>query len=72
MESRVVTLRDPLTVFSERCHTIAARVRDRQLPLIEGVDMLYSAADIAGLIESYGDDQIQLLMAAAFMGTHNA
>jgi hypothetical protein len=62
------TKRDPLVIFSERCRTIASRVREKQIPFIEAVDMAWSAADFAGLIEHYGDDQIQQIMAGAFMG----
>jgi hypothetical protein len=59
---------DPLAIFSERCRTLALRVHDGQVPFIEAVDLAYSSADFAGLIESYGDDRIQQLMASAFMG----
>jgi hypothetical protein len=65
------TKRDPLDIFAERCRTIAGRVRENQIPFIEAVDMAWSAADFAGLIESYGDDQIQEIMAGAFMGARN-
>jgi hypothetical protein len=63
-----MTTRDPLIIFSERCRTLASRVQNNQVPFIEAVDLAYSAADFAGLIESYGDDRIQELMASAFMG----
>jgi hypothetical protein len=33
--------------------------------------MAYSAADFAGLIEAHGDDQIQAVLAAAFMGSRS-
>jgi len=60
--------RDPLAIFSERCRTLATRVQNKQVPFIEAIDLAYSSADFAGLIESYGDDRIQELMASAFMG----
>jgi hypothetical protein len=61
--------RNPIAVFTEKCGTLADRVRRQELAFIEAVDMAYSAADFAGLIESYGDDQIQNVLAAAFMGS---
>jgi hypothetical protein len=61
--------RDPIAVFTEKCATLADRVRRKQLAFIDAVDMAYSAADFAGLIESYGDDQIQAVLAGAFMGS---
>jgi hypothetical protein len=61
-------LRDPLAILFERCTTLAERVRERRLSFIDAVDMAYSAADFAGLIESYGDDRIQAVLADAFMG----
>ncbi len=59
---------NPLEILSARCATLATRVRQRELPFIDAIDMAYSAADFAGLIESYGDDQIQTVLADAFMG----
>jgi hypothetical protein len=38
------------------------------LPFIEAVDFGYSAADQAGLIDRYGEDTVQSVLAAAFMG----
>jgi hypothetical protein len=67
-----MTAHNPLAIFSERCRTIAARVRDKQIPFIEAVDLVYSAADFAGLVDIYGDDRIQTIMAHAFMGAHDA
>jgi hypothetical protein len=61
--------RDPIVVFTEKCGTLADRVRQKQLAFIEAVDMAYSAADFAGLIESYGDDKIQAVLVTAFMGS---
>lgn len=66
-----MTARAPIVVFTDRCATLAERVRRQELPFIEAVDMAYSAADFAGLIESYGDDQIQSVPAAAFMGARS-
>ena len=58
----------PLEILSDRCATLAARVREGQVSFIDAIDMAYSAADFAGLIESYGDDKIQGILANAFMG----
>lgn len=57
-----------LKPFEERCHTLAARVTARELSFIDAVDMAYSAATWSGIIDRYGDDAIQRVMAAAFMG----
>lgn len=64
--------RDPIIVFTEKCASLADRVRRKELQFIDAVDMAYSAADFAGLIESFGDDQIQSVLAGAFMGARNA
>jgi hypothetical protein len=37
------------------------------LPFIDAVDFAYSAADFAGLVQQHGDDEIQKIIAAAFM-----
>lgn len=63
-----MTTTDPLTILADRCATLAARVRRRELPFIDAIDMAYSAADFAGLVDCYGDDRIQALLADAFMG----
>ncbi len=59
---------DPLAILSDRCATLADRVRQREISFIDAVDMAYSAADFAGLVESYGDDKIQAVLADAFRG----
>jgi hypothetical protein len=59
---------DPLAILSERCKTLADRVSSGNLGFIEAVDFAYSAADFAGLIERFGDDRIQTVLANAFMG----
>ena len=43
------------------------RINSGGLSLHDGVDMLYSAAQWAGLVEKYGDDEIQALMARAII-----
>jgi hypothetical protein len=66
-----MTAPNPLEILAARCATLAARVRRRELPFIDAVDMAYSAADFAGLIDCYGDDQIQTVLAGAFMVHHD-
>ena len=63
--------RDPIAVLAERCGTLADRVRRKELAFIDAIDIAYSAADFAGLIESYGDDEIQSVLATAFMGARS-
>src|SRR4029079_7577209 len=48
-----------LDLLFDRATTLAARARDGSLPFIEAVDMAYSAADWAGLVDRYGDDAVQ-------------
>ena len=55
----------PLSLLFDRCCTLAARAGDGSRPFIEAVDM---AADWAGLVDRYGDDVVQLVLAAAFAG----
>ena len=61
-------LDDPLDLFRERCHVLARRVAAGQLGFIDGVDMSYSAAIWSGLVDRVGDDEVQSVLAAAFMG----
>jgi hypothetical protein len=56
----------PLSILFDRSATLAYRVKAGDLPFIEAVDMAYSAADFAGLIQRYGDDAIQKVLAKAF------
>lgn len=58
----------PLDLLYERSCTLAERVAGGELRFIDAVDMAYSAADWAGLVDRYGDDQIQLVLSAAFIG----
>lgn len=62
----------PLDLLFERAVTLADRIRAGELPFIDGVDMAYSAADFAGLIDRYGDDVVQNLLAEAFIGARKA
>jgi len=61
--------RRQLGLFAVRCDEIADRIAAGTLPFIEGVDLLYSAAIWSGLTDSVGDDQVQQVMADAFLRT---
>jgi hypothetical protein len=56
----------PLDLLFERISALAERARDGGLPFIEAVDMAYTAANWAGLVDRYGDDFIQTILAEAF------
>jgi hypothetical protein len=59
---------NPLDLLHERCRTLVSRVQAGELPFIEAVDFAYSAACFAGLVDCYGDDAIQQVLARAFVG----
>lgn len=63
---------DPLDLLYERSCTLADRVAAGDLAFIEAVDMAASAADFAGVTDHYGPDQVQHVLAAAFMGVRPA
>jgi hypothetical protein len=52
-----------LEIFYLRSFEMAQRVQSGNIALNDAVDMLHSAAAWAGLIDKYGDDEIQALMA---------
>ena len=55
-----------IQLFAIRSSELADRVHQGRLPLIEAVDMAYSAACWSGLIDDVGDDNVQKILAAAF------
>lgn len=59
----------PLDLLFERSCTMRERVMAGQVAFLDAVDAMYSAADWAGLVEHYGDDLIQEILAEAFIGT---
>jgi hypothetical protein len=59
---------DPLGLLLDRASALAARAKDGSLPFLDAVDMAYSAADYAGLVDRYGDDVVQIILADAFGG----
>jgi len=58
----------PLDLLEERCATLATRVSQDELLFIDAVDMAYSAADWAGLVDRYGDDRVQAVLADPSVG----
>jgi hypothetical protein len=58
-----------LDLLRDRCRTLADRVRSGEIPFLDGVDLAYSAADFSGLVNRYGDDEVQKIIASAFMET---
>lgn len=59
---------NPLDLLFERASVLAERAQDGSLPFIDAVDMAYTAADWSGLVDRYGDDVVQLVLADAFGG----
>jgi hypothetical protein len=49
----------PLDLLHDCCLTLADRVEVGDLPFIDAVDLAYSAADFAGLVDRFGDDLVQ-------------
>jgi len=58
----------PLDILFERSCVLADRIQCGDLQFIEGVDMAYSAAEWSGLVDRFGDDVVQLVLAGAFGG----
>jgi hypothetical protein len=57
-----------LDLLFERSCQLAERVADGSLTLIDAVDVAQSAAEWAGLTLTAGDDAVQAVLAAAFVG----
>ena len=58
----------PLDILFKRSSVLADRIREGRLQFIDGVDMAYSAAVWSGLVDRFGDDVVQLVLAEAFTG----
>ena len=56
----------PLELFFERACTIADRVAAGGIPFLDGVDMLWSAAEFAGTVSRCGPYAFQAVLALAF------
>jgi hypothetical protein len=55
-----------LEILALRTLEIADRVASGELRFLDGVDLAYDAACWSGLVESVGDDVVQVVLAAAF------
>jgi hypothetical protein len=55
-----------LELLAIRSLELADRVADGQIEFLDAVDLAYSAAEWAGLVESVGDDVVQRTLAACF------
>ena len=62
---------DPLDLLFERSCVLAERARGGTLQFIDAVDMAYSAAEWSGLVDRFGDDVVQLVLANAFLGARS-
>ena len=62
---------DPLDLLFRRSCVLADRARGKTLQFIDAVDMAYSAAEWSGLVDRYGDDVVQLILADAFLGARS-
>jgi hypothetical protein len=58
---------EPLDLLFERSCILADRARRGSLQFIDAVDMAYSAAEWSGLVDRFGDDVVQVVLADAFM-----
>jgi hypothetical protein len=59
-------LLDPLDVFRERCAAQAYLVEGGAIAFLDAVDNLQTDAEWDGLIDRYGQDKIQQILARAF------
>ena len=47
---------------------MADRVNTGEIPFLDGIDFMWSAAEFSGLVDRHGPDQVQQVLADAFMG----
>jgi hypothetical protein len=66
--AHATTSTNPLDLLLDRARILAERVEGGSIGFIEAVDCAYSAAVWSGLVDRYGDDAIQQVLATAFMG----
>jgi hypothetical protein len=59
---------DLLDIFRERCEAKALLVEYGDLAFLDAVDALQADAEFDGLIDQFGADVIQAILAAAFDG----
>jgi hypothetical protein len=62
-----MTAPDPLELLYDRACVLADRVRGGELLLPDAVDMLWTAADFAGIVQRVGVDTVQQVLADAFI-----
>jgi hypothetical protein len=55
-----------LEILALRCLELADRVAAGEIAFLDAVDIAYDAAVWSGLIETVGDDIVQVTLAAAF------
>jgi hypothetical protein len=55
-----------LEVWTERVEARALLVANSQMDLIEAVDVLWAAAERAGLVKRFGADEVQRILAESF------
>jgi hypothetical protein len=65
-ENCIFKTEHPLDLLFDRAATLADRASNGSLRFLDAVDLAYSAADFAGLVDRYGDDVVQLVLADAF------
>jgi len=58
----------PMDIFCERCEARAYLVEIGDLAFLDAVDALQADAEFDGLIDQFGQQIIQQIMAAAFGG----
>ena len=56
-----------IDILRDASHAIAERVRKGQMSFLEGVDFIWSAAEWSDLTDSEAVNQVQAVMAEAFM-----
>ena len=61
-----------LEILSDAAHDVAERVSHGRMSFLEGVDFVWSAAEWAELVDLYGPDDVQAVLAEAFMGPRRA
>jgi hypothetical protein len=59
---------DPLDILYERACMLAENVSSGGMAFLDAVDMAYDAAIYSGLRDRAGDDVVQSVLAAAFIG----
>jgi hypothetical protein len=69
LEAIEVSSPDPLDIFRERAGAKAMLVEYGDLAFLDAVDALQADAEFDGLVDQFGQETIQQIMACAFGGT---